>query len=32
MEQHTVNIDGIDTTLKARDAMTRVYCPALYPS
>ena len=29
MEQETVNIDGIDTTLKPVDAMTPAYCPVL---
>ena len=32
MEQHTVNIDGVDTTLKARGRMIRAYCHAQYPS
>ena len=32
MEQHTVNIDGIDTTLKPAVAMTHAYCHVQCPS
>ena len=31
MEQHTVNINGIDTTMKAKGRHDPAYCPALFP-